>query len=151
MSSCSWNTSRRSPSVGANDRAAAAAILEACGEVVPVDREETLDAVTGVSASGPAYVFYLIESLEAAARAQGFDAASARKLAYATFAGSVKLATASDEDCATLRARVTSKGGTTERGIAALEAAHVREAIAAAVDAATKRATEMGDLLGRDG
>ncbi len=127
------------------------AILDACGEVVPVDREETLDAVTGVSASGPAYVFYLIESLEAAARAQGFDAASARKLAYATFEGSVKLATASDEDCATLRARVTSKGGTTERGIAALEAAHVREAIAAAVDAATKRATEMGDLLGRDG
>ncbi len=140
-----------SPSVGANDRAAAAAILDACGEVVPVDREETLDAVTGVSASGPAYVFFLIESLEAAARAQGFDAASARKLAYATFAGSVKLATSSDEDCATLRARVTSKGGTTERGIAALEAAHVREAIAAAVDAATKRATEMGDLLGRDG
>jgi len=140
-----------SPSVGANNRAAAAAILEACGEVVPVDREETLDAVTGVSASGPAYVFYLIESLEAAARAQGFDAASARRLAYATFAGSVKLAASSDEDCATLRARVTSKGGTTERGIAALESAHVREAIAAAVDAATKRATEMGDLLGRDG
>ena len=139
-----------SPSVGAKDRAAAAAILDACGEVVPVDREETLDAVTGVSASGPAYVFYLIESLEAAARAQGFDAASARRLAYATFAGSVKLAASSDEDCATLRARVTSKGGTTERGIAALEDAHVREAIAAAVDAATKRATEMGDLLGRD-
>ena len=58
---------------------------------------------------------------------------------------------ASDEDPATLRARVTSKGGTTERGVAALEHARVREAIAAAVDAATKRAAEMGDVMGRDG
>ncbi len=130
-----------SPSVDASGRASATAILEACGEVVPVGREETLVA----------YVFYFIEALEAAARAHGFDAKDARRLAYATFDGAVKLATSSDEDCATLRARVTSKGGTTERGIAALEAARVREAIAAAVDAATKRATEMGDLLGRDG
>ncbi|MEO8488104.1 MAG: pyrroline-5-carboxylate reductase [Betaproteobacteria bacterium] len=140
-----------SPSVDAAGRAAAAAILEACGEVVPVDREDALDAVTGISASGVAYVFYFIEALEAAARAQGFDARDARKLAYATFDGAVKLALASDEDPATLRARVTSKGGTTERGLAALDAAHVREAIAAAVDAATRRAAEMGDVLGEDG
>ncbi|MFO1308571.1 MAG: pyrroline-5-carboxylate reductase [Burkholderiales bacterium] len=140
-----------SPSVDAAGRASAVAILEACGEVVPVDHEEALDAVTGISASGVAYVFYFIEALEAAARAHGFDARDARRLAYATFDGAVKLAASSDEDCATLRARVTSKGGTTERGIAALEAARVREAIASAVDAATKRAAEMGDLLGRDG
>lgn len=140
-----------SPSVDASGRASATAILEACGEVVPVGREEALDAVTGISASGVAYVFYFIEALEAAARAHGFDAGDARRLAYATFDGAVKLAASSDEDCATLRARVTSKGGTTERGIAALEAARVREAIAAAVDAATRRATEMGELLGRDG
>jgi pyrroline-5-carboxylate reductase len=139
------------PSVKAADRAAATAILEACGAVVPVEREDALDAVTGISASGVAYVFYFIEALEAAARAQGFDAADARRLAYATFDGAVKLALASDEDPATLRARVTSKGGTTERGVAALEDAKVREAIAAAVDAATRRAAEMGDLLGRDG
>ena len=140
-----------SPTVDAAGRAAATAILEACGQVVPVEREEALDAVTGISASGVAYVFYFIEALEAAARAHGFDAKDARKLAYATFDGAVKLALASPDDPATLRARVTSKGGTTERGIAALEAAQVRAAIAAAVDAATKRATEMGDLLGRDG
>ena len=139
-----------SPSVDAAGRASAIAILEACGEVVPVDREEALDAVTGISASGVAYVFYFIEALEAAARTHGFDARDARRLAYATFEGAVKLATSSAEDCATLRARVTSKGGTTERGIAALDDARVREAIAAAVDAATRRATEMGDLLGRD-
>jgi pyrroline-5-carboxylate reductase len=139
-----------SPSVDGAGRQAAIAILEACGEVVPVAREESLDAVTGISASGVAYVFYFIEALEAAARAHGFDAKDARKLAYATFDGAVKLALASPDDPATLRARVTSKGGATERGIAALEAAQVRAAIAAAVDAATRRATEMGDLLGRD-
>jgi pyrroline-5-carboxylate reductase len=138
------------PSVKAADRAAATAILEACGGVVPVAREEALDAVTGVSASGVAYVFYFLEALEAAARAHGFDAKDARTLAYATFDGAVKLALASDEDPATLRARVTSKGGTTERGIAALDKAKVRDAIAAAVDAATKRAAEMGEQLGRD-
>jgi len=139
------------PSVAPADRAAAASILEACGEVVPVEREEALDAVTGVSASGPAYVFYFLEALEAAARAQGFSDADARKLAYATFAGAVKLAQSSPEPPATLRAQVTSKGGTTERGIAALEEARVRAAIEAAVDAATKRAAEMGAVLGRDG
>ena len=138
------------PAVDAAGRAAARAVLEACGAVVPVEREEMLDAVTGISASGVAYVFYFIEALEAAARAQGFDARDARKLAYATFDGAVKLALASPDDPATLRARVTSKGGTTERGVAALEAAGVRAAIAAAVDAATRRATEMGDQLGRD-
>ena len=140
-----------SPSVDAAGRASAVAILEACGEVVPVGREDALDAVTGISASGVAYVFYFIEALEAAARAHGFDARDARRLAYATFDGAVKLAASSGEDCATLRARVTSKGGTTERGIAALEAARGREAIAAAVDAATKRAAEMGEILGGDG
>ena len=139
-----------SPSVDEEGRASAVAILEACGEVVPVDREEALDAVTGIAASGVAYVFYFIEALEAAARVHGFDARDARRLAYATFDGAVKLAQASPEDPATLRMRVTSKGGTTERGIAALEAGRVREAIAAAVDAATRRAAEMGVLLGRD-
>jgi pyrroline-5-carboxylate reductase len=140
-----------SPDVDDAGRASAVAILEACGEVVPVPREDDLDAVTGISASGVAYVFYFLEALEAAARAHGFSAGDARKLAYATFDGAVKLALASDEDPATLRARVTSKGGTTERGIAALEEGRVRDAIRAAVDAATRRATEMGEILGRDG
>ncbi|MCC7116010.1 MAG: pyrroline-5-carboxylate reductase [Burkholderiales bacterium] len=138
------------PSVDARGRASAAAILEVCGEVLWVEREEALDAVTGVSGSGPAYVFYFIESLEAAARAQGFGAADARKLACATFDGAVRLALASSDPLAVLRAQVTSKGGTTERGVAALEAAGVAGAIAAAVEAATRRAAEMADLYGRD-
>lgn len=138
------------PGVGQDERAAAAAILEACGQVLWVEREETLDAVTGVSSSGPAYVFYCIEALEAAARAQGFDPAAARKLAFATFDGAVKLALASADPPAVLRAQVTSKGGTTERGVAALQAAGLLAAFDAAVEAATKRAAEMGDLFGRD-
>jgi pyrroline-5-carboxylate reductase len=132
------------PAVSAPQRADAAAVLEAGGDVVWVESEAMLDAVTGVSGSGPAYVFYFLEALEAAARAQGFAPADARRLAYATFDGAVALAKASAEDPATLRAQVTSKGGTTERGVAALDAAGVRAAIAAAVAAATARAAELG-------
>lgn len=139
-----------SPSVDAAGRAAATAVLEACGAVVPVEQEDALDAVTGISASGVAYVFYFIEALEAAARAHGFDAKDARALAYATFDGAVKLALASPDDPATLRARVTSKGGTTERGIATLDEGTVKATLVKAVKAAAARATELGDDLGKD-
>jgi pyrroline-5-carboxylate reductase len=132
------------PGVSPPQRAAAAAVLEAGGEVLWVDTEEMLDAVTGISGSGPAYVFYFLEALEDAARAQGFAPADARRLAGATFDGAVALARASTDDPATLRAQVTSKGGTTERGVAELDAAGVRAAIAAAVAAATARAAELG-------
>jgi pyrroline-5-carboxylate reductase len=136
--------------VDAAGRALAAAVLEAAGEVVWVDAEERLDAVTAVSGSGPAYVFYFLEALEAAAAAQGFSAADARRLAYATVDGAVALAQRSEHEPAVLRAQVTSKGGTTEAALAVLEAAGVKAAIAAAVDAAARRARELGDTLGRD-
>jgi pyrroline-5-carboxylate reductase len=126
-------------------RAAIQAVLDAAGESLWCETEATLDAVTGVSGSGPAYLFYCLESLEAGARAVGFDAADARKLAYATFDGAMRLARASEADPATLRAQVTSKGGTTERGIAALESRGVKEAFVEAVRAATARARELGD------
>jgi len=109
-----------------------------------------LDAVTGVSGSGPAYVFYCLEALEEAARELGFTPDDARRLAYATFDGAVRLARASDIDVRTLRAQVTSKGGTTERGIAALEQAQVKGAIIRAAHAATERAAQMGDEFGDD-
>jgi pyrroline-5-carboxylate reductase len=114
-----------------------------------VEDEPKLDAVTAVSGSGPAYVFYFIESLEAAAVAQGLPAATARQLALQTFFGAAKLALESGEEPAVLRQRVTSKGGTTERGIAALEAAAVKTGIAQAVEAASLRSAELGDELGR--
>jgi pyrroline-5-carboxylate reductase len=136
--------------VDAQSRDAAASVLAAAGEIVWVTDESMLDAVTGVSASGPAYVFYFLEALERAAKELGFDDADARKLAYATFDGAVKLARSSDADPATLRAQVTSKGGTTARGIGTLEQHGVAQAIVACVKAATARATELGDEFGRD-
>jgi pyrroline-5-carboxylate reductase len=140
-----------SPTVPLAARDAARELLQAGGDVLDVEREATLDPVTGVSASGPAYVFYFLEGLEDAAHAMGFAPADARRLALATVAGAVELAQASDTPFATLRAQVTSKGGTTERGVAALEAGDVKGALLRAVQAATQRATEMGDLFGRDG
>jgi pyrroline-5-carboxylate reductase len=140
-----------SPGVDAAGRALAASVLDAAGEVVWLDDEAMLDAVTGVSGSGPAYVFYFLEALEEAARELGFAAADARRLAYATFAGAMALAQASPEEPAVLRARVTSKGGTTERALASMEADAVKAAIIAAVRAAAVRAGELGDDYGRDG
>jgi pyrroline-5-carboxylate reductase len=135
--------------VGQDARSQAEAVLRAVGRVVWVEDEPQLDAVTAVSGSGPAYVFYFLESLEAAAVAQGLAPETARQLALQTFFGAAKLALESGEEPAVLRQRVTSKGGTTERGIAALEAAAVRQAIAQAVEAASRRSAELGDELGR--
>lgn len=139
------------PSVDADGRRLAEGVLAAAGEIVWVDEESMLDAVTGVSGSGPAYVFYFLEALERAARDLGFDAPDSRKLAYATFEGAVALARASSADPAVLRKQVTSKGGTTERAIASMEDAAVAASIVMAVKAAAQRARELGDALGRDG
>ena len=136
--------------VDAAARARVVQVLEAAGAVIWCADEAMLDAVTGVSGSGPAYVFYFLEGLERAARELGFSAADARTLAYATFAGAVKLAQSSSEPPGTLRAQVTSKGGTTERALATMEAGAVQECIVAAVKAAASRATELGEQLGSE-
>ena len=138
------------PEVAPAQRAHAQAVLEAVGEVIWVDDEALLDPVTAVSASGPAYVFYLIEALERAAREVGFDAAAARRLALGTFRGAAELAARSPESPGTLRERVTSKGGTTERALASMRADKVDEAIVRAVRAANERARELGDEFGKD-
>jgi pyrroline-5-carboxylate reductase len=135
--------------VDAGSRVLAERVLEAAGAVVWVEREEMLDAVTGVSGSGPAYVFYFLEALEQSAREMGFSAADARKLTFATFDGAIKLAHASEFEPAILRAQVTSKGGTTERALATMEAAGVKAAIVRAAKAAAERAREMGEALGK--
>lgn len=139
------------PGVSDGDRRNAESVLAAVGETFWVEDEPALDAVTAVSGSGPAYVFYFIEALEQAARELGLPADSARRSALATFAGAVKLALADGSDPAVLRARVTSKGGTTERAIALLDEAGIKTAMARAVQGARQRAIEMGDELGRDG
>lgn len=138
------------PGVDEAGRALAAAVLEGGGELLWVAGEHMLDAITGVSGSGPAYVFYFLEALEEAGRDLGFAAADARRLAYATFAGAIALAQGSDAPPATLRAQVTSKGGTTERALAAMERSAVKASIVAAVNAAAERARELGDAFGSD-
>jgi pyrroline-5-carboxylate reductase len=139
-----------SSAAGPADRAAADRILGAVGKTLWLEREEDLDAVTAVSGSGPAYVFYFIEALERAAREMGIDAAGAHRLAVETFAGAVKLVAQSSEPPETLRSRVTSRGGTTERALTAMEADRVKDAIVRAVRAAADRSRELGDELGRD-
>ncbi|HEY7787522.1 MAG TPA: pyrroline-5-carboxylate reductase [Casimicrobiaceae bacterium] len=125
-------------------------VLDACGETLWCERERDLDAVTAVSGSGPAYVFYFLEALEQAAIDLGLSAEEGRRLAYATFEGSVALARQSDEPPATLRANVTSKGGTTAAALDVLNAANVAGHFIAAVKTAAARAKELGDALAKD-
>ena len=125
-------------------------VLEAVGKVILVQDEALLDPVTAVSGSGPAYVFLFIEAMQQAARELGLSVEQARSLAIQTFAGAAQLAAQSAEDVGELRARVTSKGGTTERALASLQADRVQEAIVRAIRAANERAKELGDELGRD-
>ena len=136
--------------VANNDTARAEAILGAVGTTLTVEREELLDAITAVSGSGPAYVFYFIEALQEAALELKLAPDAARRLALGTFAGAVKLAAESAEDVATLRARVTSKGGTTAAALASMHEAAIKEAIVRAVKAADARSRELGDELGKD-
>jgi len=138
------------PSVGAEGRACAQGILAAVGSTLWVEREELLDAVTAVSGSGPAYVFYFIEALEQAAIELGLPAADARRLSLETFLGAARLAGDNPDAPAVLRARVTSKGGTTERAIASMESSHVKSRIVEAVRSAAERSRELGDELGKD-
>jgi len=102
------------------DMALAEALLTAVGEVVRLQGEFQMDAVTAVSGSGPAYVFYLIEALTAAAVAEGLPAPLAARLALATVAGAGELARHSPDDPAQLRVNVTSPGGTTAAALAVL-------------------------------
>jgi pyrroline-5-carboxylate reductase len=136
--------------VGAPDREKAEQLLAAVGATLWFEREEDLDAVTAVSGSGPAYVFYAIEALEEAARGLGLAEGASRSLALWTFVGATKLAIERGEDPATLRAQVTSRGGTTERAIGVLESAGVKDKFVQAVRAACERSRELGDELGRD-
>ncbi len=134
--------------VTADDRAAIERVLAPTGQTLWVAQESDLDAVTALSGSGPAYVFFFLEAMMQAAAEMGLSAGQGRRLALATFSGATSLAHASDESPETLRSRVTSKGGTTHAAIAAMDAAGVKPAIVAAVRAAQARAKELGDEFG---
>lgn len=138
------------PEVSAEQRAAADRVLKAVGTTVWIDDEARIDGVTAISGSGPAYVFYFLESLIESARQLGFDPATARELALSTFEGAVALARHSGEDIATLRANVTSKGGTTEQAIASFEASGLKSAILRGAKACRARSIELGEQLSQD-
>ena len=131
------------------DRQLAETVIRTTGDVLWVEREEQLDAVTALSGSGPAYVFYFLEAMQQAGVELGLTPEQARALAVGTFAGGAHLAAQSAEPLATLRERVTSKGGTTHAALTALEQAGVKAAFVKAMHAACVRAAELGDEFGR--
>jgi pyrroline-5-carboxylate reductase len=135
------------PSHG-EDRVLAEQILQAVGEVVWVDDEKLLDAVTAVSGSGPAYVFRFMEAIEEAGRSLGLTADQARRLTLATFAGAAELALRSQDSPAVLRERVTSKGGTTAAALAVMQDRDLSALIGEALRAAAGRSEELGEEFG---
>ncbi len=135
--------------VSADERAEIERLLAPTGQTLWVEREEQLDAVTALSGSGPAYVFYVLEALIDAGVELGLSAAQSRQLALATFAGATSLARDASEPPEVLRQRVTSQGGTTHAAISALEADGVKAAFLRALKAAHRRAAELGDEFGR--
>lgn len=137
-----------SPAISDAHQHAADHVLQAAGTTVWVSDEQLLDAITAISGSGPAYVFYFIEALQEAAMALGLTEAAAKQLSLATFKGASLLASSVDTPVTTLRAQVTSKGGTTEQGILSMEQQHVKQAIIAAAHKACERAKTLGDELG---
>ena len=129
--------------VTAENLESAGMILDAVGKSVQMD-EKHLDAVTGLSGSGPAYVFSFIEALIDAGVRVGLDRQAATMLVQQTVLGSVKLAMESDDHPAQLRAMVTSPGGTTIAGLHEMERAGFTGIIMDAVQAATRRSGELG-------
>lgn len=128
----------------------AESVLRAVGLTIWVDDEELLDAVTALSGSGPAYFFLVMEAMERAAVALGLGRDEARMLTIQTAFGAAKMALESSDAPATLRTRVTSPGGTTERALDTLITGGIEHLIHKALEAAHARSVELGREFGRD-
>lgn len=135
--------------VSQEDKARVEQVIATTGEHLWVDAEQHLDAVTALSGSGPAYVFYFLEAMVQAGTEMGLSAQQARRLAVGTFAGASELARASQDPLETLRERVTSKGGTTYAALTSLESDAVKASFVKALHAACRRADELGNEFGR--
>jgi pyrroline-5-carboxylate reductase len=131
------------------DRALVEAVVKTTGELVWVADEAQLDAVTALSGSGPAYVFYFLEAMRDAGTRMGLPPEVAYQLAVGTFIGAATLAQRSEDPPQTLRERVTSKGGTTYAALTSMDAAGVKAKFEAALFAAQKRAEELGREFGK--
>lgn len=129
---------------------AALKILQAVGDVIYVDSESLIDAVTAVSGSGPAYFFLFIEAMSDAGQTLGLDRQTAEHLAIQTAFGAASLVKQSEYNVETLRANVTSPNGTTERAIQSFESNNLRGIVADAMDACAKRAKALSDELGAE-
>lgn len=129
-------------SAGGDQVAEVVALLATAGDVAVVD-EVHQDAVTAVSGSGPAYVFYLAEAMVEAGTAEGLDEQVARRLVAQTLTGAAALLAAGDEGPAELRRKVTSPGGTTAAAIESFDAAGVRAALVDGIRAAARRSAEL--------
>lgn len=125
-------------------------LMGATGLAMWVKTEQEIDAVTALSGSGPAYYFLLMESMIEAGMKLGLSEETARRLTLQTALGAGQMASQADVAPDELRRRVTSPGGTTEQAIATFEGAHLRDIVKAAMDAATRRAGELSDELGKD-
>ena len=137
------------PSVTVKDKQWIEQVVATTGQHLWVDDETLLDAVTAISGSGPAYVFFFIEAMVDAGVKMGLTEAQAHQLAVGTFVGASELARSASESPAILRERVTSKGGTTYAAITAMQDAGMAAHFQAALVAAQQRAAEMGEEFGR--
>ena len=138
------------PGVTEADRQLVEQVIATTGEWLWLNAEAQLDAVTAISGSGPAYMFYFMEAMTQAGAEMGLDAAQAYKLAVATFIGAGELAHASTEPAEVLRQRVTSKGGTTYAAITAMEQSDIKGLFVKALHAAGSRARALGEEFGSD-
>lgn len=136
------------PAVTAADKEVVERVIATTGESLWVDQEQLLDAVTALSGSGPAYVFFFLEAMRQAGAEMGLSEQQAQRLAIGTFVGASELARASDEPPEVLRQRVTSKGGTTYAAITSMEQSRMKESFVKALHAARKRAEELGNEFG---
>jgi pyrroline-5-carboxylate reductase len=134
--------------VTANDKAWIEQVVATTGDLLWVKDEPLLDAVTALSGSGPAYVFYVLEAMVAAGVRLGLTPAQAHQLSVGTMVGAAELARASTESPAVLRERVTSKGGTTHAAITSLQTDGVAASFDKAMQAAKDRAHSLGEELG---
>jgi len=128
-----------------SQRAFAQRIMESAGAVVWLQEESMLDVVTGISGSGPAYFYYMIEALRDAGTRLGLSNEVASKLALHTAQGAGAMAVQSDLDVAELRRRVTTKGGTTEAALNQFKAGDFVQLVDSAVAAATRRCHELAN------
>ena len=136
------------PAASATDRLAVEQVIQTTGDFLWLAQEEQLDAVTALSGSGPAYVFYFIEAMIQAGIDMGLSREQSHQLAVGTFVGASALAQDATEPPEVLRARVTSKGGTTYAALTAMEQDGMQQHFMRAIEAARQRAQELGDEFG---